>query len=67
MPEFDVRNDSFERLHQIFVRALDRLSGRKSGSGMKNEDIAKPILDSELCQALFHAIGDIQDLLVPAS
>ena len=59
-------NDPLECLHQIFVGALDRLSSRKSGSRMKDDEIAEPLLDSELCQAGFHAVGNIKDLLIPA-
>ena len=67
MSELDVWNDPFKRLHQIFVGALDCLSGRKRSSGVKNDDVAEPIPGSELRQALFHAVGYIQDLLVSAS
>ena len=66
MAKPDLWNDPFERLHQVFVRSFDRLSGRERSCRMKYHDVTETILRSELRKALFEAIGNVQNLLVSA-
>ena len=67
MTEPDVRDDLFQSLHQVFICALDRLSGRYSRSGVSYEDVADAVRDSRTIDHLLNPVGYIDDLFGSAA
>src|SRR5215471_21489904 len=59
-----VWDNSLQRLHQVFIGTLDRLTGRNPRRRMHNEYVTQPILLSHLTDYPPDAVGYINHLLI---